>query len=54
MGRAERFSNLLMALLLDDFHLLWRAGVDGVAESDANILNFPETIKTYNYGRLDS
>lgn len=26
----------------------------GMAESDANILNFPDTIKTYNHGRLNS
>jgi len=42
-----------MSLLLDGFQHFWRVGVGGVAESDAKILNFPDTIKNYNRGRLN-
>lgn len=43
-----------MSLQSDGCQHFWGMGVVGVAESDVNILNFSDTIKTYNHGTLSS
>lgn len=43
-----------MSLQSDGCQHFWGMGVVGVAESDVNILNFSDTIKTYNHGTLNS